>query len=46
MKLGVFTPLFNNLNFEEMLEIKSQKQACKWSKSVQGDHPGNPIVQH
>ncbi len=33
MKLGVFTPLFNQLSFEEMID-EVAKKGCKPSRSV------------
>jgi sugar phosphate isomerase/epimerase len=40
MKLGVFTPLFNNLNFDEMIEAVA-KRGLETVEIGTGGSPGN-----
>lgn len=40
MKLGVFTPLFNNMNFEEMIEVVA-KNGLEAVEIGTGGYPGN-----
>ena len=41
MKLGVFTPLFNHLTFEEMITEVAEKRIARQLRIGTGGSPGN-----